>query len=881
MPKIISASEHQPYNTSPIDNFISRLIVIAHEYESVEGTQPLLDNLEFIISEQRRILLKMYKELKQKRSNEYFSDYPSFRIPSVKINQMVQSFPLFPVHSRSYSPPSTSVVVTSRLKSDHPLLSSSSSHSVNNNNTENDDNCNNNEENQTDVENNNDNNGENNQIKENKVLIKHDIANYLSARSISTYPFDKERGVREGDPICDQYKVILSKHRVIIAMSDGCNWGFAPRDAAIKSSSAFVNYIQKNIEKETTGMKKGVQTIRQLAKLCLRGVSVAHNQIIKGKTVDEMVGTTTMLGGVLVKVDPSLSLSSLKQFCKSFCCSSFSDPVLPLPPSVLSSPREFDQNNSINNYSNGLNISVNNINNSNNVNGINVGKTKSNFSSLNSHSMIYRSRKGGEEEEVEELDDFVKMKGSEVPPIVRNRSMNLKCTQNLNNLLTFDLRNLNKELQNKQEKTKKEEEREGNWILIFANIGDCKAFAYRAKTNKIEEITKDTRKESPSDVCDCGGRLGPYINDGPDLRNLKLFLTPFSVGDYLFVCSDGVHDNFDPEIQGKSPKDLGLPFRDWKDDSLDLKKLNEIKSEYQVKFMESLISSTSANPFPSFTTYSDKTKSPLTSPRPLTRSVDHSSSSSSSNLNQMRGGFDDFISPRRRRSTVVNNNNNNNNNENESVKSDDQLPISAQLIADKMIGYCEYLTARSRSFLENNPDKVIPNDYRFFPGKMDHTSIFALLIDDYSDPLLSSVDLSQDGCKLLVSPSSSPLNPNNNVNNNNHIINIKRNNNNFNNNEEKGDKSDLKDNNEDDNDEFSLKLNLEGITFSDNNSAFKLSPRNCNNDIGKGGEKREYRSKLSPRRIVKSAKEMVDLPLRLSEHSSPKLFNANKRKSLL
>jgi len=46
---------------------------------------------------------------------------------------------------------------------------------------------------------------------------------------------------------------------------------------------------------------------------------------------------------------------------------------------------------------------------------------------------------------------------------------------------------------------------------------------------------------------------GPWNKDDgaqPDLRNLDLATVGCDVGDLLIVCSDGVHDNFDPQVLG-------------------------------------------------------------------------------------------------------------------------------------------------------------------------------------------------------------------------------------------------------------------------------------------------------------------------------------------
>ena len=59
---------------------------------------------------------------------------------------------------------------------------------------------------------------------------------------------------------------------------------------------------------------------------------------------------------------------------------------------------------------------------------------------------------------------------------------------------------------------------------------------------------------------DPGGRLGPYIGPkgGPDLRNLGLFMTLCEQDSLVFILSDGVHDNLDPEVKKKNSSFLFL-----------------------------------------------------------------------------------------------------------------------------------------------------------------------------------------------------------------------------------------------------------------------------------------------------------------------------------
>lgn len=98
------------------------------------------------------------------------------------------------------------------------------------------------------------------------------------------------------------------------------------------------------------------------------------------------------------------------------------------------------------------------------------------------------------------------------------------------------------------------------WGVVFATVGDCKVFAYSLEDKEVTDITFGNRR-NVSDARDPGGRLGPYIDDNPDLRNLESKFWPLKKGDLLLVVSDGIHDNLDPETLGFIPKELAdCPF---------------------------------------------------------------------------------------------------------------------------------------------------------------------------------------------------------------------------------------------------------------------------------------------------------------------------------
>lgn len=74
------------------------------------------------------------------------------------------------------------------------------------------------------------------------------------------------------------------------------------------------------------------------------------------------------------------------------------------------------------------------------------------------------------------------------------------------------------------------------------------------------------RARPANNVSDCGGRLGPIVPEKgsePDLGNLTVDSVIVDEGDIIFLVSDGVHDNLDPQLLGNSPMDLGCPLQCW------------------------------------------------------------------------------------------------------------------------------------------------------------------------------------------------------------------------------------------------------------------------------------------------------------------------------
>lgn len=52
------------------------------------------------------------------------------------------------------------------------------------------------------------------------------------AQVMSLYPLNLNSGIREGDPVCDSYRVHTSETGSVWCLADGCNWGPRPFQAA-------------------------------------------------------------------------------------------------------------------------------------------------------------------------------------------------------------------------------------------------------------------------------------------------------------------------------------------------------------------------------------------------------------------------------------------------------------------------------------------------------------------------------------------------------------------------------------------------------------------------------------------------------------------------
>ena len=95
-----------------------------------------------------------------------------------------------------------------------------------------------------------------------------------------------------------------------------------------------------------------------------------------------------------------------------------------------------------------------------------------------------------------------------------------------------------------------EKERYG---LCVVNVGDSYAYVFN-KHYGVKEVTEGSHPiNEVRDMRNSGGALGPADGYNPDLSNLTCSFIIIEKGDLVFLCSDGISDNFDPVIAKHTP----------------------------------------------------------------------------------------------------------------------------------------------------------------------------------------------------------------------------------------------------------------------------------------------------------------------------------------
>jgi hypothetical protein len=239
---------------------------------------------------------------------------------------------------------------------------------------------------------------------------------------------------------------------------------------------------------------------------------------------------------------------------------------------------------------------------------------------------------------------------------------------------------------------------EGRWGFVCVSLGDCKAFHYSQRTRTFVDITRGNRRNL-TDAKDPGGRLGPYIDVGqPDLRNLHLYYQSTEPGDLIFLVSDGVHDNLDPQQLGTTPGEADIANTvTWEEaEKVSPKAVEAFKDGFRMKWLQGAF-----------------------------------------NKEKETGQHHD-------------------NTENSTSKSDGNgANVSPQQIVDVLLRHAVDITRSSRDFMEQYPQKRLPQDFKTYPGKMDHVSCVCVRVGvtpkDPSGPLTVIVTAHLSADKIVDS----------------------------------------------------------------------------------------------------------------------------------
>eukprot|EP01102_Stenamoeba_stenopodia_P016643 TRINITY_DN5834_c0_g3_i1.p1 TRINITY_DN5834_c0_g3~~TRINITY_DN5834_c0_g3_i1.p1 ORF type:complete len:523 (+),score=114.96 TRINITY_DN5834_c0_g3_i1:817-2385(+) len=126
-----------------------------------------------------------------------------------------------------------------------------------------------------------------------------------------------------------------------------------------------------------------------------------------------------------------------------------------------------------------------------------------------------------------------------------------------------------------------------SWAFVGANIGSNKCYCWSQRTRQVTEITQVMSKGSIG--CGDKGPLDIVLAIGPANADTAIvpYFYPCEEGDIIFMFSDGLHSNLDPEVLRSSPSCLGFTTSNWS--ALAVLSPEEMKQRKQ-HFLEELIS---------------------------------------------------------------------------------------------------------------------------------------------------------------------------------------------------------------------------------------------------------------------------------------------------
>ena len=222
------------------------------------------------------------------------------------------------------------------------------------------------------------------------------------------------------------------------------------------------------------------------------------------------------------------------------------------------------------------------------------------------------------------------------------------------------------------------------WVLVVANLGNCKCFLYSKNLKKFKEVLTVQSPDQFFINGDPGGRLGAHHSDGkPDLRNLFVNYYPCEEGDIVILVSDGIYNNLDPKHQGINPKDFGLTAKPNNNNNNN----NNVPSPNTAPLNKNNINNIKNNQVTNWDDVDPVKAMPI-----YIQFIEQKIKSIFNKFN-----VEDF---------------------------------NVQSVSQHLVNYCYQLTEKSRKFMLNNPNQRIPSDFTVYPGKVDHCSIVAFQVGE-------------------------------------------------------------------------------------------------------------------------------------------------------
>lgn len=121
---------------------------------------------------------------------------------------------------------------------------------------------------------------------------------FCCGQRVSLYPWLPGHSSRSGGPVTDCFGISYYPNLAIAALADGSSWGHTARQAAVKAVHGFIRELEAN--------RKQIDNTDKVPQLLLNGLASAHNNILFATPGVREMGTSTLLGGILLPLQDQL-----------------------------------------------------------------------------------------------------------------------------------------------------------------------------------------------------------------------------------------------------------------------------------------------------------------------------------------------------------------------------------------------------------------------------------------------------------------------------------------------------------------------------------------------------------------------------------------------